>query len=112
MNRVIMSSAYSGARVLLTWGISAVQWPMVSMVPIANGAYSGQSTRGKTGARENRKPRHYTMNDASKTQDLPFAVAPDGAVHYGERFPAPGRKIKGTDPEEKDRLETVKKLLD
>jgi len=51
------------------------------------------------------------MNDASKTQEPPFTVSPDGAVSYGNRFPAPGRKIKGADPEETDRLETVKKLL-
>jgi len=50
------------------------------------------------------------MNDASKTSTPPFAVSADGAVQYGGRFPA-GRKIKGDEPEETDRLETVKRLL-
>lgn len=49
------------------------------------------------------------MNDSPKTQP-PFTVSPDGAVSYGDRFPV-GRKIKGDEPEEQDRLETVKKLL-
>jgi len=52
------------------------------------------------------------MNNSPKTQGLPYQVLPDGTVSYGAKFPAPGRRIKGTDPEEKDRLETVKKLLD
>jgi len=51
------------------------------------------------------------MNESPKTQDALFAVSVDGAVSYGEKFPAPGRKIKGAAPEETDRLATVKKLL-
>lgn len=50
------------------------------------------------------------MKDAPKMQQPPFTVSPDGAVHYGDKFPV-GRKIKGDEPEEKDRLETVKKFL-